>query len=721
MNADTLALARASSPAMNTSSGRPAGAASATNCATEVPSGSASPVALGPGQGLGLAPDLSARRPPVTIKRTESGDPSSSFRRALFVRRLTDPEALFPFAPYAPGRNRWTGVQTEERVSMGAWKQLVGACAVVGLVALVPSGTAFAQSNQDPTVTATRTPSGNVRVGVPIEFSATGVDADGDTLTYAWDFGDGETSSAQNPSHFYLTAGGQTATVTVSDGKGGTGSATLSVNVQANRNPLIFGGTGAAPAAGFAPLVVQFTGQALDFDGHELTYSWDLDGDGTFETAEQNPSHTYTTAGTHTPVLRAADAFGGVATREVPITVLSETTDPSKDFNVLVFSRTAGFRHSNIDEGITAIKLLGEQHNFGVDAIEEPSLFTDAFLNRYDAVIWLSTTGDVLNDDQQAAFERYIRAGNGYVGIHAAADTEYGWPWYGKLVGAYFRNHPNGTPTATVITEDPTHLSTSHLPARWTRVDEWYNYQGTTDPAVGGGGTDFSARNNPVHVLLKMDESTYAEADGSDDVDDDHPISWCQRYDGGRSWYTGMGHTEASFEESDFLQHVLAGIEIAAGETPDDTCGIVQRTSDVGGSVPATLALTLGSPASFGSFLPGLGRSYEAGTTANVISTAGDARLSVGDPSSIATGRLVNGSFALAQPLEAMASSDAGQGGAFTPLGTDGAPLSLLTYSGPTSNDVASISFRQSIGANEALRTGSYAKTLVFTLSTTTP
>jgi len=601
---------------------------------------------------------------------------------------------------------------------MGAWRRLVGACAVMGLAALGPSGTALAQLNEDPTVTATRTPSGDVRVGVPVQFNATGADADGDALTYAWDFGDGETSSEQNPSHAYLTTGAKTATVTVSDGKGGTGSATLAVNVLANRAPFILNATG-APAAGFAPLTVEFSAQAFDFDGHELTYSWDLDGDGTFETEEPTPSHTYTTAGTHTPVLRVADAFGGVATREVPVTVLSETPDPSKDFHVLVFSRTAGFRHSSIDEGITAIKLLGEQHNFGVDAIEEPSLFTDAFLSRYDAVIWLSTTGDVLNDTQQAAFERYIQAGNGYVGIHAAADTEYGWPWYGGLVGAYFRNHPNGTPTATVVTEDPTHLSTAHLPARWERVDEWYNYQGITNPNVGGGGDDFSPRNNPVHVLLTMDESTYAEADGSDGVDDDHPISWCQRYDGGRSWYTGMGHTEASFEEPDFLQHVLAGIRIAAGAVPDDTCGIVERTGDVGGTVPATLALTLGSPASFGAFLPGVARSYEASTTANVISTAGDAQLSVSDPSPEATGRLVNGSFALAQPLEAMASSEAGEGGAFAPLDGDGVPL--LTYSAPVSNDTATISFRQAIAADEPLRTGSYAKTLVFTLSTTTP
>jgi PKD repeat protein len=601
------------------------------------------------------------------------------------------------------------------------WRQALGACAVTVLAVLGSTGAALAQGNQDPSVTASRSPSGNVRVGVPIEFTAVGVDADGDALTYAWDFGDGASSTEQNPTHLYLEAGGKSATVTVSDGKGGTGSASLAVTVQSNRNPFILGGTSAAPAAGFAPLTVQLTAQAIDFDGHALSYSWDLDGDGTFETNAQNPTSTYTTVGTHEAVLRVTDPYGGVATRAVPISVLSETTDPTKDYNVLIFSKTAGFRHSSIDEGIAAIKLLGEQHNFGVDAIEEAALFTDAFLARYDAVIWLSTTGDVLDETQQAAFERYIRAGHGYVGIHSAADTEYTWPWYGKLVGAYFRNHPNGTPTATVLREDGTHLSTAHLPPSWTRVDEWYNYQSIDNPVINGGGVDFSPRANPVHVLLAMDESTYAEADGSDAVDDDHPISWCHRYDGGRAWYTGLGHTEASYTEPAFLAHVLGGIEVATGHTPDDTCGVVQRITGVGGTVPATLALTLGSPAGFGAFVPGVGRTYDAGTTAAVTSTAGEAQLSVSDPSPTATGHLVNGSFALVQPLQARAVNTAVPDGAFAALHGDGSPLGLLTYAGPVSNDAVTIGFRQSIAAGDGLRTGSYAKTLVFTLSTSTP
>ena len=135
--------------------------------------------------------------------------------------------------------------------------------------------------------------------------------------------------------------------------------------------------------------------------------------------------------------------------------------------------------------------------------------------------------------------------------------------------------------------------------------------------------------------------------------------------------------------------------------------------------VPATLSLTLGSAAGFGAFTPGVEREYTATTSASVISSAGDATLSVSDPSVADRGRLVNGAFVLGDPLLAMASSSGGTGsGTFAPLG-DG--LSLLTYSGPVSNDAVSIAFRQRIAASQALRTGAYSKTLTFTLSTTTP
>jgi PKD repeat protein/type 1 glutamine amidotransferase len=456
--------------------------------------------------------------------------------------------------------------------------------------------------NANPTVTSSRTPTGNTRVGVPISFTAVGTDADGDTLTYSWNFGDGDTSTQQNPTHTYLTANTFNAVVTVNDGRGGTGSATaLQIVVQANRAPTISTMT-ATPAEGMAPLNVTFAATATDADGHALTYEWDLDGDGTFETTGQNPSRTYNAGAS--PTLRVSDAFGGVVTRTLTnapngggVNVFPATLDPAARYNVLVFSRTAAFRHSAIDEAYNAIKLMGSQQNFTVDWTEDPTRFNDAFLSRYDLVVFNSTTGDVLNDTQQAAFERFIKAGGGYTGIHSATDTEYGWAWYGQLTGAYFRDHPNGTPTATVVVEDPNSPATAGIPARWTRVDEWYNFQGIVNPVVNGGGTDVSPRGNtPIHVLLTMDESTYNENDGNS-TDDDHPIAWCKRYDGGRMFYTALGHTEATYTDATFLSHLKGGMEMAAGVIADADCGLRAPTASPA-RVPAG-SVDTGTPVTF--------------------------------------------------------------------------------------------------------------------------
>ncbi|GAB5409847.1 MAG: ThuA domain-containing protein [Balneolaceae bacterium] len=217
-------------------------------------------------------------------------------------------------------------------------------------------------------------------------------------------------------------------------------------------------------------------------------------------------------------------------------------------FKVLIFSKTEGFRHSSIPNGIAAIQQLGLDNNFEVDATEDASMFTLENLLQYDAVIFLSTTGDVLNSEQQTAFEAYISRGKGYVGIHAASDTEYSWEWYGGLVGAYFESHPPGTPTATIEVADKVHPSTSFLSDYWVRTDEWYNY-----------------RENPrgnVHVLMTLDESTYTGGN----MGYDHPIAWLHDYGGGRAWYTGGGHTEESYSEPDFLNHILGGILYASGD-----------------------------------------------------------------------------------------------------------------------------------------------------------
>src|SRR4051794_26435056 len=335
-----------------------------------------------------------------------------------------------------------------------------------------------------------------------------------------------------------------------------------------NSSPVVSSATG-TPTQGIAPLPVSFTAAATDADSDPLTYSWAF-GDGGTSTA-QNPSHTYAAAGTYNATVTVSDGKGGTATKTVPVTVAAPDNTSAR-YRVLVFSKTAAFRHDSIPQGITAIQLLGQQKNFQVDATEDGGWFRDDILSHYKAVIWLETTGDVLTDTQQAAFQRYIEAGGGYVGIHSAADTEYTWPWYGKLVGAYFKDHPNGTPTGTVLREDSTDPSTATLPAVWNRTDEWYNFQTYLNPVDGGGANAvaYNPRNNTdLHILLKTDTTSYT---GAVPAGTDHPISWCHKYDGGRSWYTGLGHTQASYTEASFLDHIYGGIQDAAGAVPS-VCG----------------------------------------------------------------------------------------------------------------------------------------------------
>jgi type 1 glutamine amidotransferase len=220
-------------------------------------------------------------------------------------------------------------------------------------------------------------------------------------------------------------------------------------------------------------------------------------------------------------------------------------------YDVLVFSRTAGFRHDSIAVGTQAIRDLGAANGFSVTATEDPAVFTAAGLAGYEAVVFLNTTGDVLDNNQQTAFEGYIRGGGGYVGVHAAADTEYDWPFYGQLVGAWFASHPAIQPAAVVV-GDRGQAATAHLPQRWTRTDEWYNYR--TNPR------------STAHVLATLDESSYSGGG----MGADHPHVWCKTLDRGRSFYTGGGHTNESYADPAFRAHLLGGIRYAAGATNAD-------------------------------------------------------------------------------------------------------------------------------------------------------
>ena len=233
-------------------------------------------------------------------------------------------------------------------------------------------------------------------------------------------------------------------------------------------------------------------------------------------------------------------------TESVKSNLIQSTPIQARPGRILIFSKTKGFKHASIPAGIAAIQKLGRENDFRVDTTKNAAYFNDDSLRNYQAVVFLSTTGNVLNQTQQAAFERYIQAGGGYLGIHAAADTEYDWPWYNKLVGGYFSSHPSqpNVRKATVDVTDKSHPATTHLPDHWERTDEWYNYK-----SLYSG----------LNVLANLDENTY---DGGTNGNN-HPIAWYHEFDGGRAFYTGGGHTDESYSEPLFVQHLLGGLKWA--------------------------------------------------------------------------------------------------------------------------------------------------------------
>lgn len=216
------------------------------------------------------------------------------------------------------------------------------------------------------------------------------------------------------------------------------------------------------------------------------------------------------------------------------------TTTSSAQKKVLIFSKTQGFRHSSIEKGAQVLKRLLDNEKISSDHSEDAALFTDQVLKKYDAIIFLSTTGNILDKTQQDAFVRYIQSGKGFVGIHAATDTEFEWPWYNGLVGAYFSSHP-AVQKAKLDVIDRKHAATKHLDPIWWHKDEWYNFK---DVKEG------------LHVLMNLDEKSY----NGGKMGDHHPISWSQNYDGGKVFYTGLGHTEESYDEPEFQKHLIGGI-----------------------------------------------------------------------------------------------------------------------------------------------------------------
>ena len=217
---------------------------------------------------------------------------------------------------------------------------------------------------------------------------------------------------------------------------------------------------------------------------------------------------------------------------------------------ILVFFKTGGYYHESIPTGVKAIQDLGAKNGFNVDTTTNANKFAEDSLKKYASIVFLSSTLELLAGNQEIALERYIQAGGGFVGIHAAADAEYDWNWYVKMIGASFKSHP-ANQEATLIINDKNHPSTDSLPATWTRTDEWYNFKNL---------------NPDVKVLISIDEKSYQGGENGDK----HPMAWYHNFDGGRVFYTELGHTNESFSEPLYLKHILGGIQYAMGDNTAD-------------------------------------------------------------------------------------------------------------------------------------------------------
>ncbi|MDX3098109.1 ThuA domain-containing protein [Streptomyces sp. ME01-24h] len=225
---------------------------------------------------------------------------------------------------------------------------------------------------------------------------------------------------------------------------------------------------------------------------------------------------------------------------------------PRRDPRVLVYTRTTAYRHDSIPDGVRTLRELGAGHGFLVDATERPEDFEGARLRPYDAVVFLSTSGEVLGEAGRAALEAHHADGAGFMGVHAAACTEYDWPYFGELLGARFTGHPPLQP-GTVLVEDAAHPATAHLDAAWKVTDEWYDFDRSPRPGV--------------RVLASADESSYTG--GS--MGGDHPLVWCHTYGGGPVFYTALGHCAQAYRDAAFRAHLLGGLRSVLPGVADRT------------------------------------------------------------------------------------------------------------------------------------------------------
>jgi uncharacterized protein len=234
----------------------------------------------------------------------------------------------------------------------------------------------------------------------------------------------------------------------------------------------------------------------------------------------------------------------------VSIMLACITCCASDPIHILVFSKTEQYRHESISSGIKMLYDQSTVQNWIITATEDPRVFNDSFLSLFDVAVFLNPGGHVMEKEQQAAFEKFIRSGKGFVGIHAAAAFEYDWTWYGKLNGGHFSTHPPAQ-IATVIIEERNHPAMKPFAnmKTYTVFDEWYSF-----------------RQNPrenVNVLITLDESTITKSSNDSWRMGDHPLVWWHEFEGSRSFYSGFGHTHEVFQNPIMIEHFSEAINWA--------------------------------------------------------------------------------------------------------------------------------------------------------------
>lgn len=235
-------------------------------------------------------------------------------------------------------------------------------------------------------------------------------------------------------------------------------------------------------------------------------------------------------------------AIAGVLAAAVPAANGAE-----RPRRVLIFSHTTGFRHASIEPGVAALRKLAMGRGIAVQSSEDPAMFRTESLARFDAIVFLSSTTDPkkaesewLVGSRRDALQAFVRRGGGIVGIHAATDSHYHWPWYGRLMGGRFASHPPGTPVGTLTVADPAHPTVKGLPATIQRADEWYY---------------FDDYNPQAKLLISLDPQSIGQGDVNP-----NPVSWAHKFGTARVFYTAMGHTTESYRDPYFLRHVGQGL-----------------------------------------------------------------------------------------------------------------------------------------------------------------